>query len=252
MANFWKLVDTVIDEADIVLMVVDARIIQETRNKEIERKVSSAGKTLITVINKADLVPKEKLEPYKKQLYPCVFVSAQKFYGMTKLRHMILRYAQGREIIVGVVGYPNTGKSSIINALKGKASAPVSSQSGFTKGRQLIRIDNKISILDTPGVLADTDEKHSLRLVVTASTTKTKDPEGAVYELLRTHKDAILAYYALPKSLPEKENVSEAEVDEEELLEQIALKLNRKKSGGLPDTKTTAQIILKDWQKGNI
>lgn len=243
MANFWRLVDAVLAEADIVLMVVDARIIEETRNKEIERKVASAGKTLITVINKADLVSKDLLEPYKQRLHPCVFVSAQKFYGMTKLRHMIHRYVQGSTAIVGVVGYPNTGKSSVINALKGKASAGVSPQSGFTKGKQLIRIDNKISLLDTPGVLADSDEKTSSRLVVTASTTKTKDPEGAVYELLQTHKKELLAFYDV---------VEKQDADEEDLLETIALKLNRKKQGGHPDTRTTAQIILKDWQKGNI
>ncbi|MCF7799275.1 50S ribosome-binding GTPase [Candidatus Woesearchaeota archaeon] len=243
MANFWRLVDSVLNEADIVLMVVDARIIEETRNKEIERKVHDAGKILITVINKADLVEKDTLEPYKKLLHPCVFVSAQKFYGMTKLRHTILRYAEGREVVVGVVGYPNTGKSSVINALKGKASAGVSSQSGFTKGRQLIRIDNKITILDTPGVLADSDEKQSARLVVTASTTKTKDPEGAVFELFKTHKQEIISFYGV---------VAEKGNDEEDILEAIANKLNRKKQGGLPDTFTAAKIILKDWQKGNI
>lgn len=243
MANFWKLVDRVIDEADIILMVIDARIIEETRNKEIERKVHGAGKTLITVINKADLVEKEKLEPYKKLLHPCVFVSAQKFYGMTMLRHTILRFSEGREVVVGVVGYPNTGKSSVINALKGKASAGVSSQSGFTKGRQLIRVDGKMIILDTPGVLADTDEKKSARLVVTASTTETKDPEGAVFKLLETHKDILLKHYDV---------TIEKGADEEEILEAVALKLNRKKQGGLPDTLTAAKIILRDWQKGNI
>ena len=56
MANFWKIVDRVIDEADIVLMVVDARFVEKTRNVEIERKVAAAKKVLITVINKADLV----------------------------------------------------------------------------------------------------------------------------------------------------------------------------------------------------
>ncbi len=243
MANFWKLVDQVINESDIILMVVDARIIEETRNKEIERKVHDAGKKLITVINKADLVEKDKLEPYKKLLHPCVFVSAQKFYGMTMLRHAILRHSEGREVVVGVVGYPNTGKSSVINALKGKASAGVSSQSGFTKGRQLIRIDSKMVILDTPGVLADTDEKDSARLIVTASTTKTKDPEAAVFKLFATHKEILLAHYGVEV---------DKGVDEDEILEAIALKLNRKMKGGHADTRTTAQIILKDWQKGSI
>jgi len=243
MANFWKLVDSVIAEADIILMVVDARIIEKTRNKEIEQKVASAGKILLTVINKADLVDKALLEPYKKTLHPCVFVSAQKFYGMTMLRHAILKYSKGESVTVGVVGYPNTGKSSIINALKGRASAGVSSQSGFTKGKQNVKVDSKIMIIDTPGVLSETDTKLDPRLVITASSTQTKDPEGAVYALLQTHRAKVLAYYGVA-DLPTD--------DEETLLEKIAEQLNRKKTGGHPDTLTAAKIVLKDWQKGNI
>lgn len=241
-SNFWKIVDSVITDADIILMVIDARLPEETRNVELERKVKNSGKTLITVINKADLVEKYVLEPYKQKLNPCVFVSAHKFYGMTLLRNMILRFAETTPVTVGVVGYPNTGKSSVINALKGKGSAPTASVSGFTKGRQHIRVDNKIMIIDTPGVLADKDNKFSEKLTITASSTQTKDPEGAVFELLSLHKEPVLYYYGLENE----------KGDDEELLEAIALKLNRKIKGGLPDTLTAAKIVLKDWQQGKI
>lgn len=242
MTNFWKLVDSVISQADIILMVVDARVIEQTRNQEIERKVAASGKILITVINKCDLVEKEILEPYKKRLHPCVFVSAQKFFGMTLLRRMILRYSKGEPVTVGVVGYPNTGKSSIINALKGRASAGVSSVSGFTKGKQNIKIDNKIRVIDTPGVLASSDDKVSSKLVITASRTNVKDPDLAVYELLKSHRTEILNHY----------DILDTKQDEEEILELIARKLNRVKSGGIPDTDTAAKIILQEWQKGRI
>lgn len=242
MPNFWNIVDKVIAEADILLMVVDARMIEQTRNKEIEEKVAASAKVLITVINKADLKEKEELEPYKKKLHPCVFVSSLKFYGMTMLRRLILRYTQGKPVTVGVLGYPNTGKSSIINALKGKGSAGVSSQSGFTKGRQNIKVDNKIRVIDTPGVLAQTDDKTSDSLTITASRTRVKEPELAVFELLKLHRKDVLNYYGL----------EDEQQDEEELLEAIALKLNRKAPGGTPDTPTTARLILQDWQKGKI
>lgn len=242
MPSFWRVVDKVIDDSDIVLMVVDARMVEETRNKEIEEKVLQQGKTLITVINKADLVDKELLEPFKQKLHPCVFVSSQKFYGMTKLRHMILRYAEVTPVHVGVVGYPNTGKSSVINALKGKSSASTSSVSGHTKGKQNIKVDNKIMVIDTPGVIADSDDKKSVKLQISASINVKTDPDLAAYELMKQYFKPIARYY----------DIFEVGLDEVELLEEIAKKLNRVKKGGEPDIDTAARIVLQDWNKGKI
>ena len=241
MGNFWSIVNSVIQEADIVLLVLDARLIHETKNKELAQKIKQKNKTLITVINKCDLVDKEKLEPYKFQFHPCVFVSAHKFFGMTLLRKMILRYAKEFPVNVGVVGYPNTGKSSIINSLKGRSSAGVSSVSGYTKGRQNIKVDNKIKIIDTPGVIAESDDKQSVKLALSASTNVKEDPDLVVYELFKTYKNEIAKYFDI-----------EEFSSEEDLLERIAIKLNRFKKGAEPDIETTAKLILNDWQKGKI
>lgn len=242
MPNFWKIVDGVIAKADVILMVVDARMIEETRNPEIERKVRASGKELITVINKADLVPKDTLEPWKKRLNPCVFVSARKFYGMTMLRHKILEITEGEACTVGVVGYPNTGKSSIINSLKGKASAGVSSVSGFTKGKQNVKVDSKIMVIDTPGVLAETDNKSDGKFVLTSSMNIKKDPELVVYDLIKMHKREVMDHYG----------INEFVHSEEDVLEAIAVKLNKVAKGGIPDTETAARMILQEWQKGKI
>ena len=242
MANFWKLVNEVIGESDIILLVVDGRMIEDTINIELVDKVRNQGKQLITVINRADLVDKKLLESYKKKLHPCVFVSAKKFYGMTMLRHEILRYAKTTPVVVGVVGYPNTGKSSVINALKGKASAKVSSVSGYTTGKQLIRVDSKILVIDTPGVLSGSDDKSSDKLKISASLNVNSDPDLAVYELLRVYGKEVSDFYG----------VDSFALDVEELLEEIAIKLNRFKKGGKPDIDTTAKIILHDWQKARI
>lgn len=240
MSNFWRLVDKVIGEADVVLLVLDARMVEETKNDEIIAKVKRAGKQLIYVLNKCDLIDQKTAELYKKKLKPCVFVSAIKYYGTTMLRKKILEVSRGKECVVGIVGYPNTGKSSIINALKGKSSAPTSSMSGFTKAIQKVRVDTKITILDTPGVLAQSDDKTSEILTLTASRTQTKDPELAALLLIKNNLARVKDSYGVDGE------------DEEELLENIALKLNRKISGGKPDTYTVAKILLKDWQDGKI
>ncbi|MGE0792776.1 MAG: GTPase [Candidatus Woesearchaeota archaeon] len=242
MANFWNIVDKVINEADIVLEVIDARMIEETRNLEIERKVEQRNKILIRVINKCDLVDKETLEKEKKRLYPCVFISAKNFLGTTILRQKILRYSKGGAILVGVVGYPNTGKSSLINCLKGKGSAKVSSVSGYTKGKQEVKADNRIKLIDTPGVLSDTNflEDNNVK-IATKNFYDEKDPDVVVLGLITKYRTGILNHYDV-----------KCDGDEEEVLEAIAKKLNRMKSGGKPDVEIAAKLILKEWQHGKI
>ena len=147
--NYWKIVNSVIDRSDILLLVLDARMPELTRNEEIESKVKLKNKKLIYVLNKCDLMPKEWLEDKKKIFKPAVFVSSTQHLGTTMLRNKILELTKkDYDITVGVLGYPNTGKSSVINALKGKSSARASSVSGYTRGVQMIRIDAKIMILE--------------------------------------------------------------------------------------------------------
>ncbi|MGM5487868.1 MAG: GTPase [Nanobdellota archaeon] len=240
MATFWKIVNEVINEADIILEVLDARFPQESRNPEIEHKVAMAGKQIIYVLNKCELMPKQHVESWKKKLRPSVFVSCNKHYGLTRLRERILRYAEERKVVVGVVGYPNTGKSSVINALKGKRAAQTSSVSGYTKGIQLIRVDNRIRILDTPGVVPfkEKDEiKHAL--FGTKSMSQVKDPLGVAYVLLENQSESIKDAYQISG-------------DTDELLEALTRRWNMLKKGGIPDLDRAARKLLDEWQKGLI
>jgi len=96
MANFWRAVNDVIKTADVLLLLLDARLPMETRNKEVEDKVRNSGKPLIYVITKSDLVAQKSAEELKKQFKPCVFVSSVKFHGTTMLRDRILIEAKKR------------------------------------------------------------------------------------------------------------------------------------------------------------
>jgi len=242
--SFWQIVERVLNDADIILEVIDARMIDKTRNLEIERKVQQRNKILIRVINKCDLVDKKYLEKQKKLLQPCVFVSAKNFLGTTMLRKKIMQCSRGEAVVVGVVGYPNTGKSSVINALKGKASAKVSSVSGYTTGKQNVRADNKINLIDTPGVLSDTDTADDKQIkIATKNFYDEKDPDIAFYELLSEYRNEILIHYGL---------IDKVKLNNEEILIELAKKFNKFKTGGLPDVEITAKKVLKDWQHGKI
>lgn len=242
MANFWRIVDRVIKESDVVLEVLDARMIKETRNLEIEEKVKKLGKRLIYVINKCDLADQKALAGLKRELTPSVFVSARERLGTTMLRNRILQVGAKLRVVVGVVGYPNTGKSSVINALAGRSKARTSPQPGFTKGLQLIRADNRIQLIDTPGVIPyceDDEEKHAL--IAAADASRVREPELVAMQLIERLDGRVEKHYGMEKA-----------DDAEEALEAIAMRLKRLKAGGKPDTEATARMIIRSWQKGEI
>jgi hypothetical protein len=238
MSKFGWVVNKVIEKSDIVLEVLDARFIEETRNKRMEKKI----KILIHVINKCDYVDKEYLDEVKKKLENCVFVSAKKHFGMRLLKQKIKTLAKDiRDPIVGVIGYPNVGKSSIINVLKGKKSAKTSAEAGFTKGKQYLRVGDFLMI-DTPGVIAKEKSKEQELVLIGAKNPYTiEDPDLSVIKLIKNH----------PGLLEEKYGVEKGK-DKEETIKNIALKLNFKKKGNEADVERASRKILQDWLNGKI
>lgn len=246
-ASFWVIVNKVLEKSDIILEVLDARLPEETRNMELEEKVRKSGKSIIYVLNKSDLIPKAVAESIKSRLRPSVFVSSLKHHGTTILLHEISRLANskypGKErVTIGVVGYPNVGKSSVINALKGRSSAPSSSRSGYTKHEQLIRVTGKIYLIDTPGVYPFR-ERDELKHVLTSSVdpSKLKDAESGALMLIEQLSGRVEKFYGV-----------EPGNDSEETLERIAVKCRKLKKGNIADTTAMAKVIISDWQKGRI
>ncbi len=237
---FWKIVNEVIKESDVVLEVLDARLISETRNKEIEEKIKNQNKKLIHVVNKIDLVDKNDIN--LKDLTNPVFISSKERLGTTILKNKIMEIGKKDKIIVGVLGYPNTGKSSVINAIAGRKSARTSPSSGFTKGIQKIRAGERIFLLDTPGVLPfeEKDEvKHTL--IGSKNVQDIKEPDLIAVELMKILKGRIEKHYGV-----------EVSSDYEKTLEKIAEKMHKFKKGGVLDTDNTARMIIIDWQRGKI
>ena len=228
----------VIREADVVVMVVDARDISGTTCNSIERQIKIQGKMLVLVVNKIDLVSKVRVP------LSVIKVSAKKRTGLRKLRQALAMASRrlGKQIKVGVVGYANTGKSSIISALKGKQSARVSPKPGFTRGVQFVRISKNIILIDSPGEIPRKENETSLVLKGAFDVTKVKDPEGAAVELVqRLGLSAVTKHYVLKKCS-----------DEWELLEVLAGKWNFLLRGGRPDTDRAARRLLNHWQKGEL
>jgi len=246
MPNFWTVVNRVIRDTDLILFVLDARYVEKTRNQELEARIKLAGKPILFVINKSDLIELPELKRIKKEIGNAVFVSSKDFLGQTKLRDQINRLREGKDIIIGVVGYPNVGKSSVINMLAQKGVTGMSPTSNFTRGKQLVRLTEHIQLMDTPGVLAY-EEKDEVELakIGARSFDQLKDPILVAFKLIDEYKARVLSFY----------QVSPAEVkgmDEEEILEFLAKKRGCMQSGGKPDPHRMSTEIIRDWQSGKI
>ncbi|WP_297556026.1 GTPase [Thermococcus sp.] len=244
----WRVVKEVIDEADLIVEVVDARDPIGTRNRKLEKLVQESGKPLLIVMNKADLVPKEWAEEYKRRSdIPLVFISARERKGTGILRKEIKKLAkpileeQGK-VKVALIGYPNVGKSTIINTLKGKRAVGTAPIPGYTKGKQLIRLSKRIWLLDSPGVVP-IDDFDELVIKGGFPADKIEEPVKPALKLigriLETRREAIT----------EKFGIKEFE-SEEEILRKIGERRGLIKSGGEVDLEETARWLLREWQTG--
>ncbi len=243
--NYWNIVDNVIRNSDVIIEVLDARFIEETRNKELDNRIKSMNKKIIYAINKSDLIDTfvdDIILGFKNY----VFVSAKKNLGTTRLRNMIRNISDKKPLTVGVVGYPNTGKSSIINSLKHKKSAATSPVAGFTKGMQKIKVSDDVYLIDTPGVIHYSLEDEAFQVMINAKDiNKIKDYEAVALKIIKhvTH--------VRPEVLERLYGIKIKE-NPENTLEEIAKKFNWLMKGGKLNLELASKRIIGDWQKGNI
>jgi ribosome biogenesis GTPase A len=250
MTGYRMMVNDVISRADIILEVVDARFADETRNGDVERDVERSNKKFILVLNKCDLVPREILERTKSRLSkiaPTVFVSCKDRLGTTILLHTILEHTDIRErdILVGVLGYPNTGKSSVINVLAGRHKAKTSPISGHTRGVQLVKAGSHIMLLDTPGVIPFGENDECIQGILSVKdATHLRDPIGVAMKIIERffaeNRTALESFY----------HVTLEGLDSYDALLLIGRTCNLLRKKGEVDETRTAVRVINDWQKG--
>jgi len=255
--DFPEITLKLIDESDIILEIIDARFIEETRNKELEELIKKKRKLLIYILNKSDLVDKSKFDRDKlKEMYPYVFVSAKTKRGVKDLRARIKIEAKRVEypidtsgkIRIAIIGYPNTGKSSLINVLLGRHSAGTASEAGYTKGIQKVKLSEGIHLIDSPGVIprkqyskTESEKMSQQAKVGGRSFNQVKEPEIVIQQIVRDHKGVLESHYNI-----------DSKGDSEILVEELGKRMGFFKKKGIINEDQVARFIVREWQEGKI
>ncbi|MDO5807505.1 MAG: ribosome biogenesis GTPase YlqF [Lachnospiraceae bacterium] len=247
---------------DLVIEIIDARVPLSSRNPDIDEL--GKNKARLIILNKSDLADEKKNDAWAAwfQGKGCFTakVNARNGAGMKKIQDTIQeackekierdrkRGIMNRPVRAMVVGIPNAGKSTFINTLAGKACAKTGNKPGVTKGKQWIRLNKNIELLDTPGILWPKfeDQLVGLKLAVVGSI---KD------ELLQSEELAMWLIAYLRKEyaglLTERYQIEEDGTDLE-ILERIAQSRGCRLKGNLPDYPKTAALIVEDFRSGRL
>lgn len=259
---------------DVVVEILDARIPNSSQNPDI-RQITQNKKKII-ILNKYDLADNAKtekwIEYFNKKERKVVLADSLTGKGVNETTRQIQKIMEdemqkmadkgriGRKIRVMIVGIPNVGKSSFINRIAKKTSAEVGNKPGVTKQKQWIRINEKIELLDTPGVLWPKfeNEKVAMNLAITGTI---KDDILELTEvaytltkfMLENYRNNLLQRYSLDeKQINEILNQEQAE--NENIYEIIQL-IGKKRGailGGRVDDERTSKLILDDFRSSKL
>jgi ribosome biogenesis GTPase A len=246
--NYWASVMRAIKESDIILFMLDARMPELSRNRDLEKKLEESGKEFLIVFNKIDLVSKETLDKLSRENSGAFFVSSSKNIGIGKLRlalQMRTKKSGYERLEIGIVGYPNVGKSALTNILSRSAKTQVSSKAGTTTGNQWAS-SNQFKIVDSPGVIPFEDDEAKLGVLGAKNPEKLKNPEAVACEVIKIFlggsRERLEAFYDF-----------EIEGDDAyEILMQIGIAKKLLKKGGVVEENRAAMMVIRDWQGGKL
>ena len=247
---------------DLVIELVDARLPMSSRNPDIDSL--GKGKSRLILLNKADLAdPKlnDKWEEFfYKKGYFVVQINSRNGNGIKSINGIIQqacaekierdrrRGIKNRPIRAMVVGIPNVGKSTFINAYAGKACAKTGNKPGVTKGKQWIRLNKNVELLDTPGILWPKFEDQTVGMKLAMA--------GSIRdEILNIDELAIELIKYLHKEyegmLSERFQIEESD-DALNTLEEIAKVRGCISKGASLDLSKTSALIMEEFRNGKI
>ncbi|MCI5870129.1 MAG: ribosome biogenesis GTPase YlqF [Dorea sp.] len=247
---------------DLVIELVDARIPVSSRNPDIDEL--GKNKARLILLNKADLAEDRWndawMEYFREKGFSVVKVNSKKGGGIKSIQGVIQEACKekierdrkrgilNRPVRAMVVGIPNVGKSTFINALAGKSCTKTGNKPGVTKGKQWIRLNKNVELLDTPGILWPKfeDQNVGLKLAFIGSI---KDEILQTEELAMELIKFMNQHY--PGVLEEKYEVK-AEPDAYAMLSMIAESRHCLLKGNELDTGKAAALLLDDFRSGRL
>lgn len=244
---------------DVIIEVIDARIPLSSQYPDIEKLIGN--KPRLTILNKSDLADEVYLNKWIELLkdksgYPVIKANAVSGKDFSAIINAVIKLGEPsiqkltskgllpRPVRVMVIGMPNVGKSSIINKLIKKQKTKVGAKAGVTRQQQWVRVNEKIDLLDTPGIIPlrqDNQEAAYKLALVNSVGENAYDVEFVAEFFLKLLKgkylERVKAYY---------------KVDGELTLENISKSRNRIISDGEADINRSAIFVLTDFRAGRL
>lgn len=247
---------------DLVIELVDARIPLSSRNPDIDD--IGKNKYRLILMNKSDLADKSATDKwsdyFRKKGFFVVSLDARTKNSMKNITDIVMeackekierdrkRGIKNRPVRAMVVGIPNVGKSTFINSYAGKACAKTGNKPGVTKGKQWIRLNKNIELLDTPGILWPKfeDQMVGLRLALIGSI---KDEILNIDELAVELIKILVQEY--PGTLKERYEVNE-EGQITDIIFEIAKNRKCLQKGGEADYSKACALLIDDFRSGKL
>lgn len=249
---------------DLIIELVDARVPLASRNPDIDEL--GKGKSRIVLLNKSDLADegcnKAWMRYFEDRGVFALEVNSKSGAGIKAINSLVQKACAekiardrkrgilNRPVRAMVVGIPNVGKSTFINAFAGRACTKTGNKPGVTKGKQWIRLNKSLELLDTPGILWPKfeDEATGLHLAFTGAVKdEVTDVEGLACALLELLRDRY------PKALEERYKLTDMDGQPGwKLLERCARKRGMLVSGGDADTERMAKVLLDEFRGGKL